>query len=75
MQSTNYLDFPVCINSGTAVPEADGSYVIHISHREAPRNWISTAGYNEGILFVRWLLADSLPETPAVELGSWEQRR
>ena len=31
MQSTNYLDFPVCINKGTAAPEADGSYAIYLS--------------------------------------------
>ena len=45
-------------------PRSDG-------HREAPRNWISTAGYNEGILFARWLLADSLPDTPSVEVCHW----
>ena len=71
MQSTNYRDFPVCINKSTAVREPDGSYAIYLSHRAAPRNWISTAGYREGILFARWLLADALPETPEVEVGRW----
>lgn len=71
MQSTNYEDFQVCINKRTAVAEPDGSYVVYLSHREAPKNWISTAGYNEGVLFARWLLAEELPETPEVELGEW----
>ena len=71
MQSTNYVDFPVCINSGGAVAEPDGSYEVYLSDRPAPGNWISTAGYREGILFGRWLLAEDLPETPDVELGTW----
>ena len=71
MQSTNYRDWPVCINKATAVPEADGSFVLYVSGRPAPRNWISTAGYDEGILFARWLLADSMPDTPTVEVGAW----
>ena len=71
MQSTNYRDFPVCINSGTAVAEADGSFVVHLSHRPAERNWISTAGYREGILFARWLLAEEMPDTPQVEVLDW----
>ncbi len=71
MQSTNHADFPVCINKQTAVPEPDGSYVVYLSHKEAPGNWISTASYREGTLFARWLLAEALPETPEVELGEW----
>ncbi|MYD96254.1 MAG: DUF1214 domain-containing protein [Gammaproteobacteria bacterium] len=71
MQSTNYVDFPVCINKATAAREPNGDYVIYLSHRPAPKNWISTAGYEEGILFARWLLAESLPETPRVEVGEW----
>ncbi len=71
MQSMNYRDFPVCINKKTALPEADGSYVVHLSHRSKEPNWISTAGYREGILFGRWLLAEEMPETPRVEILDW----
>ena len=71
MQSTNYADFPVCINKATAVSEPDGDHVMYLSQRPAPKNWISTAGYEEGILFARWLLAESMPETPMVEVGEW----
>ena len=71
MQSMNYADFPTCINKGTAVASDDGSFEIYLSHRPAPRNWISTAGYSEGILFVRWLLSESSPERPVVEFKKW----
>ena len=47
----------------------DGSYTIYLSHREMKeQNWISTAGYKEAIIFCRWLLAESTPEQPTVEL-------
>lgn len=68
MQSMNYHHFPVCLNNQTTVPERDGTYVIYLSHREMEKNWISTAGYNEGIVFVRWLLAEKLPEKPLINL-------
>ena len=71
MQSTNYEDFPVCVNNAQAVAEPGGRYEIYLSDRPAARIWISTAGYREGILFARRLLAEALPETPQVELGSW----
>lgn len=71
MQSMNYRDYPVSINKGTAQAEPDGSYVLILSHRQADKNWISTAGYNEAIIFCRWLLADELPAQPTVELLEW----
>ena len=71
MQTANYSDYNICINKETAVPEADGSYVVYLSHRAAPRNWVSTAAYNEGVLFTRWLLAEALPDTPKTEIGVW----
>ena len=71
MQSTNFKDYPVCLNKRTATPEPDGSYVVHVSHRPAERNWISTAGLDEAIIFIRWLLADEMPETPTAELLTW----
>lgn len=71
MQSTNYAEFPVCINKETAEPSEDGTFEVFLSHREAPKNWISTAGYQEGVVFCRWLLAEELPEQPQIELMSW----
>ena len=32
---------------------------------------LRTAGYNEGIVFCRWLLSEAMPETPKAELGAW----
>ena len=71
MQSTNYFDYPVCLNSQTTVPEADGSYLVTLSARPAAKNWISTAGYRQGILFCRWLLSEAMPDTPGVTLKRW----
>jgi len=68
MQSTNYQEYPVCLNKKTAVVNDDGSYTIHVSHRAMDHNWISTAGYDEAIMFCRWLLAEELPEQPTVTL-------
>ena len=71
MQSTNSADYPVCLNKQTIVPEPDGSYEVCLSSRPAPKNWISTAGYSEGIVFCRWLLSEGMPETPEAELCTW----
>ncbi len=71
MQSTNYAEFPVCINNQTAAPSEDGSFEVILSHREAPRNWISAAGYREGVLFCRWLLAEDMPEPPDIAVCKW----
>ena len=71
MQSTNYLDYPACINKGTAVAESDGYFEVFLSHLPAPKNWISTSGYREGILFSRWMLAETFPEMPEIQVGRW----
>lgn len=70
MQSMDYKNYPVCLNKGTATANEDGSYTIFLSHQPMDvDNWISTAGYKEAILFCRWLLAESFPEQPRVEVG------
>jgi len=70
MQSMDYKHYPVCINKGQAKPNDDGSYTLYLSHRKMDvDNWVSTAGYKEAVMFVRWLLADEMPEQPTVELG------
>jgi hypothetical protein len=69
MQSMDYEHYPVAINKGNAVPNADGSFTICLSHRKMDvDNWISAAGYKEAVIFCRWLLAEEMPETPEVEL-------
>ncbi len=70
MQSTDYKNYKVCINKGTAKANDDGSYTVYLSHQPMEvDNWISTAAYNEAIIFCRWLLAEEMPEQPTVELG------
>lgn len=68
MQSTHYKEYPVSINKESAKANEDGSFTIHLSHRQMDHNWISTAGYDEAIIFCRWLLAEEAPEQPTVTL-------
>ena len=69
MQSLDYKNYKVCINSGQAKPNADGSYTIYMSHEPMEvDNWISTGAYREAIMFGRWLLSEELPEQPTVTL-------
>lgn len=70
MQSTDYKNYPVCLNKSQVKANKDGSFDIYISHK--PMNvdhWISTGGYKEAILFFRWLIAKGIPERPQVTLG------
>ncbi len=69
MQSMDYTQFPVSINKGQAKANQDGSFTIYLSHQKMDvDNWISTAQYKEAIIFIRWLLAEKMPDQPIVEL-------
>ena len=69
MQSMDYTKYPVGVNKGNATQNEDGSYTIYLSHRPMEvDNWISTANYEEAIIFCRWLLSEELPEQPTVTL-------
>lgn len=71
MQSMDFKNYKVGINSQSAVPNTDGSFTIYLSHHPMEvENWISTAAYKEAIIFCRWLLADEMPVQPTVELGT-----
>ncbi len=55
------------INSGTAVPNSDGSITIVISREKLEHpNAISTKDHPEGLMSFRWFHADELPEHPTV---------
>lgn len=57
------------INSGTAVPNRDGSITIVISREKLDHpNAISTKDHPEGLMSFRWFHADDLPEQPATEV-------
>lgn len=69
MQSTDFKNFKVGVNKGNSKPNEDGSYTVFLSHKEmGVDNWISTAGYKEAIIFCRWLLSESIPDQPTVEM-------
>jgi len=72
MQSMDYRYHRVMINNGLATPNTDGTYTVIVSRRptDAP-NSLTTAGYEEGMVFCRWLLAEDLPEQPVMEVGRW----
>ncbi len=57
------------INSGTAVPNSDGTVTIVVSRSllEHP-NALSTKDHPEGLLSFRWFHADELPEPPVATL-------
>jgi len=69
MQSFDSRYHKVCVNSSQAELDADGGWTIYLS-KEDPGlgNWVGTAGHSDGIVFVRWLLAEEFPETPSSEV-------
>ncbi|ADU00069.1 DUF1214 domain-containing protein [Mycolicibacterium gilvum] len=57
------------INSGSAVPNSDGSVTIVVSTEQlAHPNALSTKGHPEGLMSFRWFLSDDLPERPVAEV-------
>jgi len=71
MQSMDFKHYNVGVNKGSALANEDGTYTIYVSHKKMDvANWISTAGYEEAIVFCRWLLAEEMPEQPRCEVLS-----
>jgi hypothetical protein len=69
LQTYDYRYERVTINGGQCVYEPDGSWRIVVAHRDpGVPNWLSTAGHNEGRLWFRWFLAETLPERPRAEV-------
>lgn len=65
MQSLDYRHYRVSLNHTQVDHAADGSWRIAIAQRDpGVPNWISTAGYHEGLFFCRWLQAQEPPEPP-----------
>jgi len=57
------------INSGTAVPNSDGSVTIVVSRELLDHpNAISTKDHPEGLMSFRWFHADELPEHPTTSV-------
>jgi hypothetical protein len=73
MQSLDYRYHRVSLNHSQIQLEPDGSWRLAVAHRDPGLpNWISTAGHRDGVVFCRWLQADTLPDQPAsrvIKLG------
>jgi len=66
MQSLDYRYHRVSLNHSQVTLEPDGSFRLVVAHRDPGMpNWISTAGHHDGVVFCRWLQAETLPEQPA----------
>ncbi len=62
-ESLDYQFEQTHINNHRAKLRNDGSVQIVVSHQNpGVDNWISTAGHRHGIMGLRWVLADALPE-------------
>jgi hypothetical protein len=65
MQSLDYRHHRVSLNHSQIALESDGSWRLAIAQRDPGLpNWISTAGHRDGVVFCRWLQAETLPEQP-----------
>ena len=73
MQTLEYAHRGSSLNSKQIAFEPDGSYTIVVAHRDpGPRfkNWLTTAGHEEGGMLFRWVEAKDHPpvETRLVKL-------
>jgi hypothetical protein len=65
MQSLDWRHYRVSLNREQAVRRADGSFRVVVAHRDpGVSNWISTAGHRDGLVFCRWLQAETMPVQP-----------
>ena len=68
MESLDYRYHRICINNHSAVPDANGSIRIVVSHQaDAGRlvgafpNWLETAGHGHGAMLLRYVAAQDYP--------------
>jgi hypothetical protein len=55
----------VNLHGGNIELEDDGTWRAVLSERDpSRRNWITTAGHRHGIVRIRWLIADEIPQRP-----------
>ncbi len=72
LQSLDYKHFPgITLNNRSIEIDDDGDYTVYISSKPiAGVNWLDTAGYKEGLLSVRYQLAETA-DRPRSELVKW----
>jgi hypothetical protein len=69
MQSYDSRYYEVCINSSQVELDADGGWTIYLAKYDpGVGNWVGTARHPDGIVFVRWLLAEQFPAAPTSEV-------
>ncbi len=64
MESLDYRYHRISINADSAIPQADGSVRIVVSHRESgppDENWLTTAGHSHGAMLLRYVEAEDFP--------------
>jgi hypothetical protein len=65
MQSLDARHHRVAVNGEQAVLGPDGRFRVVVAHRDpGVPNWLDTAGHREGLVFCRWLEAETPPEAP-----------
>jgi hypothetical protein len=72
MESLDYRYFTIHLNKHTAATEPDGSVRLVVAHRDpGVRNWITTAGHEQGTMCFRWVRAADhpTPRTRVVKLA------
>lgn len=76
MESLDYRHHNICINSKSALYEADGSIRVVVAHRDPGlHNWIETAGHPEGTMCWRWyrLHDGAIPVEPTCSVVRLEE--
>ena len=69
MQSDDYRYHRVSRNSSEVEMNGDGTWTVYLSKNELDvPNWIGTAGHSDGLIFCRWLVSETFPETPSAEV-------
>ena len=76
MQSLDYRYHRVSLNGAQAQLEPDGSWRVVVSARDpGVPIWVQTAGHEHGLVFCRWLQAETPPEQPASRVVRLEEVR
>lgn len=69
LQTYDYRYESVTINGEQVRYEADGSWRIVVAAKDpGVANWVSTAGHERGRIWLRWFLAEAVPERPSTRV-------
>jgi len=74
LQTLDYAHRPVSRNRAQTRLEPDGSFRMVLAHRDPGHpNWIDTEGRPFGLVFWRFMLAESEIETPQAQVVPWSE--